>query len=299
MSKPKAAVRRGLSMTTILVLMIVSLVGAILAGCLLVLFPRYEDSIVQNARTSSSQAVAQVTKTVSSYNADMAEVMTLLTDALDDDTVDRSEFLAAFLQMRPDVVAVSTYDGNGALVDCWSLGHTPRRNILQNLSFDRSLAVDGVDAYVSTPHVETIFDSYYPWVVTMAAHLSDGSNTRWVALDLSFASISSYISNVGIGQHNFWLVKRADHVLSARVVDRGLATNGGVDLCKQGRRDLDERDASLVASSRKAGEIPDHATAKGNQCSGSITALFEQVVEYRIERFPVLKLLAVCQQQGR
>ena len=100
--------------------------------------------------------------------------------------------------------------------------------------------------------------------------------------------------NVGIGQHNFWLVKRADHVLSARVVDRGLATNGGVDLCKQGRRDLDERDASLVASSRKAGEIPDHATAKGNQCSGSITALFEQVVEYRIERFPVLKLLAVC-----
>ncbi len=203
MSKPKAAVRRGLSMTTILVLMIVSLVGAILAGCLLVLFPRYEDSIVQNARTSSSQAVAQVTKTVSSYNEDMAEVMTLLTDALDDDTVDRSEFLAAFLQMRPDVVAVSTYDGNGALVDCWSLGHTPRRNILQNLSFDRSLAVDGVDAYVSTPHVETIFDSYYPWVVTMAAHLSDGSNTRWVALDLSFASISSYISNVGIGQHGY------------------------------------------------------------------------------------------------
>ncbi len=56
---------------------------------------------------------------------------------------------------------------------------------------------------MTAPHVETIFESYYPWVVTMTAPLSQQGEAAWVSLDLSFSSISSYINNVSIGQRGY------------------------------------------------------------------------------------------------
>ena len=56
---------------------------------------------------------------------------------------------------------------------------------------------------MTAPHVESIFENYYPWVVTMTAPLAPGEEAAWVSLDLSFASISSYINNVGIGQRGY------------------------------------------------------------------------------------------------
>ena len=54
-------------------------------------------------------------------------------------------------------------------------------------------------AYMTAPHVESIFEGYYPWVVTMTVPLESGNQTSWVSLDLSFSSISTYINNVSIG----------------------------------------------------------------------------------------------------
>ena len=111
--------------------------------------------------------------------------------------------------MRSDVVAVTTYTENGDLVDCWSLDHEPRDQILQNLSFDAESAASA-DSYVTPPHVETIFESYYPWVVTMANRLPGKETAAWVSLDLSFSTISEYISNVGIGAHGYCFLMDRD-----------------------------------------------------------------------------------------
>ena len=56
---------------------------------------------------------------------------------------------------------------------------------------------------MSAPHVESIFEGYYPWVVTMTAPLPQNSSAAWVSLDLSFSSISTYINNVSIGQRGY------------------------------------------------------------------------------------------------
>ena len=63
---------------------------------------------------------------------------------------------------------------------------------------------------MTAPHVESIFEGYYPWVVTMTAPLSAGGEAAWVSLDLSFSSISSYISNVGIGQRGYCFLMDRD-----------------------------------------------------------------------------------------
>ena len=159
--------------------------------------------MVQSACTSTSQAVSQVSNTVGNYLRDMDQAMGLVEQSMTENADSRDELLSAFLKFRPDVVAVTSYSSDGALLDCWALGREPREEIFQNLSFDLEKARSAQSAYMTAPHVESIFESYYPWVVTMTSPLSQGGEAAWVSLDLSFSSISSYINNVSIGQRGY------------------------------------------------------------------------------------------------
>ena len=182
--------RKGLPTTTILVAMVVGVVAVILCSCILLFLDRYRVAMVRAARTSTTQAVAQVSDTVGSYLQDMEQAMDQVKRALEAEPERRDGLLTAFLTFRPDVVAITSYAADGTLLDCWSLGREPREDILQNLSFDLVAAQAADGAYMTTPHVESIFEGYYPWVVTMTAPLEEGDGA-WVSLDLSFSGISS------------------------------------------------------------------------------------------------------------
>lgn len=204
----------GLRITTILVTMVVGTVAIILLCCILLFLDRYRSAMVQSARTSSSQAVSQVSNTVGSYLRDMGQAMELVEQSVYESGESRDWLLAAFLKYRPDVVAVTSYSAGGELLDCWSPGREPRENIFQNLSFDLSAARESEGAYMTAPHVETIFEGYYPWVVTMTAPLEGGGEAAWVSLDISFSSISSYLKNVSIGQRGYcFLMDREGNIV--------------------------------------------------------------------------------------
>ena len=194
--------RRGLSMTSILVLALVGTITAIVLGAMAVFLQTYQRSLIRSVQTSARQSVAQVGKTVEDYLDDVNSLMELLERKLEDPRQDRDDFFAAFLQIRPDVVAVTTYDAAGGLVDCRSRA-AKRTEIYQNLSFDPDKMDDYADGYVSTPHVASIFQGYYPWVVTLVAPLDAPGREEWIALDISFSSISAYLNDVGIGQHGY------------------------------------------------------------------------------------------------
>lgn len=208
------APRTGLRITTILVTMVVGTVAIILLCCILLFLDRYRSAMVQSARTSSSQAVSQVSNTVGSYLRDMGQAMELVEQSVSESGESRDWLLAAFLKYRPDVVAVTSYSAGGELLDCWSPGREPRENIFQNLSFDLNAARESEGAYMTAPHVETIFEGYYPWVVTMTAPLEGGGEAAWVSLDISFSSISSYLKNVSIGQRGYcFLMDREGNIV--------------------------------------------------------------------------------------
>ena len=202
--------RRGLRITTILVTMVVGVVAIILVCCILLFLNRYRSAMVQSARTNSAQAVSQVSNTVGSYMRDMYQAMELVEQSVSEPGENRDKLLAAFLKFRPDVVAVTSYSPEGSLLYCWSPGREPREEIFRNLSFDLELAQNAESSYMSAPHVETIFEGYYPWVVTMTSPLEAGGEAAWVSLDLSFSSISSYINNVSIGQRGYCFLMDAD-----------------------------------------------------------------------------------------
>ena len=67
--------RRGLPTTTILVSMVVGVVAIILCCCILLFLNRYRSAMVLSARTSTAQAVSQVSNTVGSYLQGMEQAM--------------------------------------------------------------------------------------------------------------------------------------------------------------------------------------------------------------------------------
>ena len=195
-----------LSMSGVLVLVITGVVLGMVLFTMVLFLNTYQQSLVRSAQTSSRQAVEQVSNTVAGYVSDMDGLLTLVKDTLEETGRDdqlRREFFEDLLLIRTDVAAVTTYDSAGNLLDCRTLEHEPREIIYENLSFQGQWLSRYGEGYISQPHVESIFPGWYPWVVTMIEPLERNGEEAWVALDLRFASISSYINNVGIGQHGY------------------------------------------------------------------------------------------------
>ena len=202
--------RKGMSMSTVLLLSLVSAVVVVLLTAMLLFFRTYQRSLIRNAETASRRAVVQAGNTVNEYLSQIDEVMDVLNLSLTDRTVDREDFFDVFLRIRPDVAAVSTYDGRGELVHCYSLLGPVREDLEENLSFrTEQTALYGED-YISAPHVVTLFEGAYPWTVTMISALDLGGEERWVALDIRCGNISDYISGVGIGQRGYCFLMDTD-----------------------------------------------------------------------------------------
>lgn len=204
------APRRGLRTTTILLSVVVGVITVILCCCILLFLNRYRSALVDSARTSSAQAVTQVSSTVDSYLGDMEQIMELVEQAMLEDSGSREELLSGLLVFRPNVAAVTSYSSDGRLLDCWALGREPREHIFQNLSFDLQKAGASPTAYMTAPHVVSIFEGWYPWVVTLTKPLPGQGAAAWVSLDLSFSGISSYINSVSIGQRGYCFLMDRD-----------------------------------------------------------------------------------------
>lgn len=178
---------------------------AALILCTTLFLRSYRSAVVEGARTNSAQVVSQVAGAVNNYVNTMDSAVGIVLEQLDSEPAMRDAFLNAFLTARPEVAAITTYDESGSLLDCWAqAGRTPKSDILRNLSFDLTTARRLGHGYISTPHVESIFDSYYPWVVSVIRAVpGDGGSSRWLAVDLSFKELAATINNVSIGQHGY------------------------------------------------------------------------------------------------
>ena len=93
-------------------------------------------------------------------------------------------------------------------------------------------------------------------------------------------------------------MKGADHVFAERVIDRGLATHGGVHLGQQGRRDLDKSCPALITGGDKTGQITDNPAAKRDDHAGAAVFALKQAADYPVKIFQVFGMLAIGQDKG-
>lgn len=204
MREMKKRVSKKISLSGTFTVLVTAIVLATAAVILLTFVKLYRDAMEQNAVTSSEQAVSQVRNTVTSYTEDMSELMALIEDHIQENERERSSFFQRFLEVRSDVVAITTYDMEGNLLGCWSNGYQLKEKIIKNLSYSGKLEEQEHMLHITKPHVESLFVNAYPWVVTISDYMRNGEGQKvQVSIDIRFQNIASYVDDVGIGQHGY------------------------------------------------------------------------------------------------
>ena len=105
----------------------------------------------------------------------------------------------------------------------------------------------------------------------------------------------SVCERLGIGEHGRGLMKRADEILAAGMIDAGLAADRRIHLREQRRWHLHERDAALVTGGGEASHVADHAAAQRNDAGIAREAVGDQHVEHARDVRERLVHLAVRQ----
>ena len=115
------------------------------------------------------------------------------------------------VEVRTDIAAVTTYDDDGNLLQCWTAGLKLKPSYMTNLSYEAYREGAEGSLNISRPHVESIFINQYPWVVTIYEDVEDGrGEIRHLALDIRFSNIANYIDEVGIGQRGYCFLTELD-----------------------------------------------------------------------------------------
>ncbi|MBQ9030080.1 MAG: sensor histidine kinase [Parasporobacterium sp.] len=196
-------IRRHTHLNTLLFFTIISIGILILISSLLMFYQTYQQVLLQNARTNSQRTISQVSNTVNGYLEEIDTVMEILLASLKEDPDARESFFDVFFRIRPDVIAVSTYAPSGQMLECYSAGRIPRKDQSENLSLDLAVLSVSPEGYLSSPHVVNLFDSYYPWAVTLVRRLSEDPAAGWISLDISCSNLSDYINETGIGRRGY------------------------------------------------------------------------------------------------
>lgn len=168
----------------------------------------YKNSMFSSAYVTSKQSVAQADETVSNYIFSIKSKLDNLCVETDKctDAASLQKVISTASRLEDDIYCVSVYDMQGNVL---SNGNNTDENIkdgLTDLSFDKSVYSNLKDGYaISQPHVNTLYQNKYPWVVTIAKKEYSNlfSQQVFVAIDFKFSSIAKYIDKVSIGQRGY------------------------------------------------------------------------------------------------
>ena len=113
--------------------------------------------------------------------------------------------IRSLIRIKSDIISVAVYGENGEIIQCTGKDLTSLKKLYKDLSFDKKSFDASPEFSLSKPHVQTIFEGKYPWVVT-AAKKSEApvfENGVYIAVDFSFVKLADYIDKVGVGSHGY------------------------------------------------------------------------------------------------
>lgn len=167
----------------------------------------YGNSLKQNARVNTEQTVTQAAVAVNNTLDSMRYELDGITE-LSKNSISKEEFadkISSLLKIKSDIVSVAIYGENGEIIQCTGNSSKNLKNVYKDLSFDKKSFDASPEFSLSKPHVQTLFEGSYPWVVT-AAKRADApvfENGAYIAVDFSFVKLADYIDKVGVGSHGY------------------------------------------------------------------------------------------------
>ena len=194
---------RSVSMSGIFTGMSVVVLAVFAVAVILVYLQIYKREIEENAVTSSQQAVEQTRNVLENYTEDMDVLMKTILEKAGQTEPEWEKYAENLVLSRKDIAAVTIYDGDGTMKECWTEGRILKDPIETNLSYpDFTQVSQGLN--ITPPHVQSMFRGYYPWVVTVFDKTEDAEGQELMAaIDIRFSNISDYIDAVGIGPRGY------------------------------------------------------------------------------------------------
>lgn len=168
----------------------------------------YQRTMFNSAFVASKQSVSQTTATVSNYISSIKKKLDNLCGEVDscDSLQSLKNAVSTAARLEDDIYCVTVYDTNGRILLTENdSGDTVKENVT-DLSFDKSLFGKLTYGYLITqPHVDTLYENKYPWVVTIATKkYSDLFQKQvYVAVNFEFITIAKYIDKISIGQRGY------------------------------------------------------------------------------------------------
>ncbi len=161
------------------------------------------DNAVVNANQTVKQAAVAVDNALDSMRSQLETISRLINEKGQETTL--KSLVDTVVSVRKDILAVTVYGENGEIVFCAGGEYPLKEKVYKDLSFDKALFDASPEFSVSAPHVQSIFEGNYPWVVTVAKRTEEAvvGNGRYVTVDFSFNPLAEYIDRVGVGQHGY------------------------------------------------------------------------------------------------
>lgn len=310
--------KRKASLSFIIATLVVGLVTLFLLWSTFFFLSIYVSSMKQAAKTSSEQAVVQASNAISNYIGDMQEIMSLIEQKLTENGRETEQTMEMLCRVRSDLVAIYIYNDRGELLDSHTGTHELKEHYLKDLSYISLDSYRSGVLYLSEPHVESLLQDYYPWVVSVLQEITgaDGQKVR-VVIDIRFSKISDYVDNVGIGQHGYCFITDSNGEIiyhpQQQLLYSGLKTESAenFDLSSDGSfetdeliwsvRSLDNCDWKVVGVSY----ISEMVTAKEMELLGNICVMLTiimgltMIVSFLVSRLvtePIQRLIRAMQE---
>ena len=166
--RPLPAVR----LSAITVAAIAAAVTCAAAVCVALFSSLYSDALLRDARVGAQQTAHQSALAAGDFlrraKARVDRVSGMIDTAASAEAL--ADVLSPVVRGDPDIYALMVYDTDGQLLACAGEdGMQQKTAVRRDLSFDRALFASADTFAVSAPHVQTLFENSYPWVVTIAA----------------------------------------------------------------------------------------------------------------------------------
>jgi len=203
MTKAKAI---KLSPLMIAITMVGVLVASVATTLLFGIF--YERAMFETASTSSRQAVSQANSTVSNYISSVKIKLENLCAEVNvcPDEKTLQDMVSVAARLEDDIISVMIYDREGNLLAEGEADGRQLKETYTNLSFNKALFEASGGGYtLMQPHIQTLYQNHYPWVVTIARREYSNlfKQQVYVAIDFNFSEIAKYINQISIGQHGY------------------------------------------------------------------------------------------------
>ena len=202
--------RLSVSLSTITVISIAVAAIAAVSVCIAVFSTVYQNSLIHDARINSEQTIGQAEVSVNNYFESMKKKLTLIKGIIKEtgNTAELESKMSALTFIQDDIYAVTVYGENGEIVSCTGSGEKLKEHIYKYLSFNRELFNESPGFSISNPHVQTLFEGKYPWVITVAARSDKPvlNNGAYIAIDFGFSEIAKYIEQVGVGRRGYCFI---------------------------------------------------------------------------------------------